>query len=344
MHHVRSLLAIAVFSLGLMAAGAARKPLQVFSIDVEGGQSTLIVSPSGESLLIDTGWPGFSGRDANRIVSAAKAAGLKQIDYVLITHFHRDHVGGAPQLAQRFKIGTFVDHGPNLEDSDVTREDYAAYEKILSGHKRLVVKPGDHLPIKGMDVFVLSAAGNVIRNPLPGAAANPACADEPKPKPDDTENGRSLGVIITYGKFRLLDLGDLTKDKELELVCPNNLFGKVDLFVVSHHGSNQSDTNALVSAIHPEAAIMNNGARKGGSPDVWTVLSNVVGPDRFWQLHYALEGGQQHNVAEKFIANPDEKNDKGREIRVRAFPDGKFIITNSRNGFELEYPLKTAGR
>lgn len=343
MPHFRSSLASIVVSLCVVAAGAASKPLQVVSIDVEGGQSTLIVSPSGESLLIDTGWPGFAGRDADRVVSAAKSAGLKQIDYVLITHFHRDHVGGAPQLTERIKIGAFVDHGPNLEDSEVTREDYAAYEKVLAGHKHLVVRPGDRLPIKGMNVLVLSAAGNVVSKTA-SATANPACADEPKAEVDETENARSLGVLITYGKFHMLDLGDLTKRKELELVCPNNLIGTVDLFLVSHHGSNQSNTNALVSAIHPQAAIMNNGAHKGGSPDVWTTVSNVVGPDRLWQLHYAVEGGQQHNVAEKFIANPDEKKDQGKDIRVRAFADGKFEITNSRNGFELQYPLKAAGQ
>ena len=339
----RSLLVFVVVWLCVVAAGAASKPLRIFSIDVEGGQSTLIVSPSGESLLIDTGWPGFAGRDADRIVSAAKSAGLKQIDYVLITHFHRDHVGGVPQLAERIKLGAFVDHGPNLEDSEVTREDYAAYEKVLTGHKHLVVGPGDHLPIKGMDVLVLSAAGKVI-DKTANARANPACADEPKAEVDESENARSLGVLVTYGKFHMLDLGDLTKRTELELVCPNNLIGTVDLFVVSHHGSNQSNTSAFVSAIHPQAAIMNNGAHKGGSPDVWTVVSKVVGPERFWQLHYAVEGGKQRNVAEKFIANPDEKNDQGNDIRVRAFADGKFEITNSRNGFELQYPLKSAGQ
>ena len=324
-------------------SNAESKPLQVFSIDVEGGQSTLIVSPSGQSLLIDTGWPGNKGRDADRIVAAAKAAGLKQIDYVLITHFHRDHVGGVPQLAERFKIGAFVDHGPNLEDSGDPKEDYAAYEKVLPGHKHLVLKPGDRVPVKGIDVLVLTGAGERIQNALPGAGQpNPACADEPKPEMDKTENARSLGTLLTYGKFRMLDLGDLTKDKELELMCPNNLIGTVDLFIVSHHGWSQSDTNAFVSAIHPQAAIMNNGARKGGSPDVWTIVNHVEGPERFWQLHYSIEGGAEHNVPEKFIANPDDKKDEGKDIRVRAFRDGRFEVWNSRNNYHVSYPLNTA--
>lgn len=324
--------------------GESSKPLQIYSIDVEGGQSTLIVSPSDESLLIDTGWPGFNGRDAGRIVAAAKDAGLKQIDYVLITHFHRDHVGGVPQLVQRFNVGTFVDHGENREDSGVTREDYGAYLKAIAGHKRIIAKPGDRIPIKGIDVLVLTADGQHIEKPLSGAGQpNPACASEPKPPTDTTENARSLGTLITYGKFRMLDLGDLTKDKELEIMCPNNMIGTVDLLIVSHHGLNQSSTNALVSGVHPQAAIMNNGARKGGSPEVWQTVHNIVGADRLWQLHYAVDGGAAHNVPEKFIANPDEKNDAGHDIRVHAYRDGKFEILNTRNDAHMTYGSNTAG-
>lgn len=325
-------------------ASAKSKPLQIYSIDVEGGQSTLIVSPSGESLLVDTGWSGFNGRDANRIVSVARNVGLKQIDYVLITHFHRDHVGGVPQLVQRFKVGTFFDHGENREDSNETREDYAAYLKAISGHTRIIPKPGDRLPIKGIDVLVVTADGNHIEKPLAGAGQpNPACASEPTPPVDTSENSRSLGVLITYGKFRMLDLGDLTKDKELEIMCPNNMIGTVDLFIVSHHGLNQSDTNAFVSAIHPQVAIMNNGAHKGGSPEVWQIVHNVVGQDRLWQLHYAVEGGPEHNVPEKFIANPDEKNDAGHYIRVLAFQNGKLEVWNTRNDAHITYSGAAAG-
>jgi beta-lactamase superfamily II metal-dependent hydrolase len=345
------ILLAAVVMLPVLAVPQSKAPkvsnvyggtLRLYSIDVEGGQSTLIVSPSRQSLLIDTGWPGNNDRDADRIVAAAKAAGISKIDYLLITHYHRDHVGGVPQLASKIPIGTFIDHGPNLEDSDVTREDYAAYEKVRAGHEHIVAKPGEHLPIKGMDVQVLSAAGNVISKPVTGAGQpNAACASEPKPSADTTENARSLGVLITYGKFRLLDLGDLTKDKELELVCPNNLIGKVDLFIVSHHGWNQSNTKAFVSAIHPVAAIMNNGAHKGGTPETWQIVENLVGPDRLWQLHYAVDGGPQHNVPEKFIANPDEKNDAGHYIEAVAHSDGSFEIVNSRDDAHMTYREKT---
>src|SRR5947207_10390845 len=160
-------------------AAEASKPLRFYFVDVEGGQATLVVSPSGESLLIDTGWPGYEGRDADRILAAAHQAGLKQIDYVLITHYHRDHVGGVPQLVDGIKVGTFVDHGPKLEDSQVTRADYAAYEKAIAGHAHVVVKPGWGLPIKGIDVHVLSAAGEHITATLAGTGGtNSYCKAE----------------------------------------------------------------------------------------------------------------------------------------------------------------------
>lgn len=319
---------------------AGLKPLQIYSIDVEGGQATLIVAPSGQSLLVDAGWPGFDGRDAGRIVAAAKLAHIKQIDYLVITHYHRDHVGGVPQLVERMKIGTFVDHGPNQEDSDVTRQDYAAYLKAVGRSPRVSLRPGEGLPVKGLTVQVLTAAGEHISGPLPGAGeANPNCGSEPPPADDATENPRSLGMLISFGKFTFLDLGDLTKQKEMELMCPNNLVGTVDVFLVSHHGSDQSDSRALVWALHPSVAIMNNGAHKGGSPQAWQTVRDSPGLEDLWQLHYAVAGGEQHNVAEKFIANPqqDEKDDAGNYIKVVADPDGTFTVINSRNDFQKTY-------
>jgi competence protein ComEC len=346
-----------LFSVALLllvgVAHSQHKPLQVYSIDVEGGQSTLIVSPSGQSLLIDTGWSGFNGRDADRIVAATKTAGVAQLDYVLITHYHRDHVGGVPQLAERMKIGAFIDHGPNQEDSDVTREDYAAYEKVVSGHKHLVVKPGERVPIKGIEVLVLTAAGDHVSKPLHGAGQpNPFCASEPKPAADTTENARSLGILITYGKFRMLDLGDLTKDKELELACPRNLIGTVNLFIVTHHGFDQSNAKALVAAIHPEAAIIDNGAHKGASPEAWQTVHDVVDPpssggvrvisdEHLWQLHYATDNPPGNNIGERFIANPDENHDTGYEIKALANPDGTFLVINSRNDARMKYGRTT---
>jgi beta-lactamase superfamily II metal-dependent hydrolase len=322
------------------ATPTAPKPLQIYFIDVEGGQATLVVSPAGESLLIDTGWPGNDGRDADRIISAARQAGLQQIDYALITHYHRDHVGGVPQLAESFKIGTFVDHGPNLEDSEVTRTDYAAYEKAIGGHARVAVKPGWGLPIKGIEAKVLSAAGDLITKPFPGAGeANPYCKGEPAAPDDATENARSNGVMITYGKFRFLDLGDLTKKKELELACPNNLLGTVDLFLVTHHGADLSNPKPLVWALHPRVAVLDNGPRKGASPAAWQIVHDAPGLEDLWQLHYAQESDKDHNVDPDHIANVKE-NCEGKYIKVVAQSDGSFTLTNGRTGETKTYAKK----
>jgi len=322
------------------APAPSTKSLQIYFIDVEGGQATLVVTPSGQSLLIDTGWPGYEGRDADRILAAAHQAGITQLDYVLITHYHRDHVGGVPQLVDGIKVGTFVDHGPNLEDSEVTRVDYAAYEKAIAGHAHVVVKPGWGLPMKGIEVRVLTAAGDHITKPLPGVGeANSYCASEPAAAGDDTENARSVGVLITFGHFRFLDLGDLTKKKELELACPNNLLGTVDLFLVTHHGMDLSNTKSLVWALHPRVAILDNGARKGSSPAAWQIVHDSPGLEDLWQLHYAAESDKDHNVADKLIANVKE-NCEGKFIKVTVEADGTFTVANGRTGFEKTYSKK----
>ncbi|HTA60081.1 MAG TPA: MBL fold metallo-hydrolase [Candidatus Baltobacteraceae bacterium] len=321
-------------------AAAGAKSLQIYFVDVEGGQATLVVTPSGQSLLIDTGWPGYEGRDADRILAAAHQAGITQLDYVLITHYHRDHVGGVPQLVDGIKVGTFLDHGPNLEDSEVTRTDYAAYEKAIAGHTHVVVKPGWELPIKGLQIQVLAAAGDHITHPLPGAGeANSYCGSEPAAAPDNTENARSVGVLITYGHFRFLDLGDLTKKKELEIACPNNLLGTVDLFLVTHHGADLSNPKALVWALHPRAAVIDNGPRKGSSPAAWQIVHDSPGLEDLWQLHYAEESDRDHNVAENRIANVKE-NCEGKFLKVAAEADGTFTVTNGRTGEQKAYGKK----
>lgn len=322
------------------AAAPAAKTLQIYFVDVEGGQATLLVSPSGESLLIDTGWPGYEGRDADRILTAAHQAGISQIDYVLITHYHRDHVGGVPQLVDGFKVGTFLDHGPNLEDSAVTRTDYSAYEKAIAGHAHVVVKAGWTLPIKGLEVRVLSAAGDHIMKALPDAGeANTYCGAEPAAAADPTENARSVGVLVTYGHLRFLDLGDLTKKKEIELACPNNLLGNVDLFLVTHHGADLSNPKALVWALHPRVAVIDNGPRKGSSPAAWQIVHDSPGLEDLWQLHYAEESDKQHNVPEERIANVKE-NCEGKFLKVVAESDGTFTVTNGRTGAQKTYAKK----
>ncbi len=313
--------------------------LKVYFIDVEGGQATLFVTLAGQSLLIDTGWPGHDFRDADRIVTAAKDAGLTRIDYVLITHYHDDHVGGLPQLAARFPIGTLIDHGPNRElDQGVTEHGYTAYRELLATGKyqHLTVKPGDTLPITGLRATVISADGVLIDHPLPGGGQpNPFCAGTQSQPHDDTENARSLGVLITFGKLKLLDLGDLTWEKERTLMCPVNRLGTVDVYIVSHHGWYQSSSPALVNALHARVAIMNNGETKGGSLTTLKTIAAAPGLETLWQLHASAEGGPSNTAAE-YIANP-LGTDAANYFELIGNTNGGFDVLNSRTHATRQY-------
>ena len=322
---------------GCMTLLPAAKNLEIYSIDVEGGQATLMVSPAGESLLVDTGWGGHNKRDAERIAAAAKAAGVKKIDYLVITHYHTDHVGGIGQLAEKLPIRNFVDHGPSVENDKAALVLFNEYAAFREKGTHLQVKPGDTIPIKGLDVKVLAAAGKVLDAPLPGAGqANADCASFGTPPEDKTENPQSVGILVTYGDFRMIDMGDLTSNKEKDLVCPANKIGKVDLYLVSHHGTESSGAPAWVHALHPKVALMNNGAKKGGSVQAWQTIHDSPGAPDIWQLHFAVAGGKDHNTADPFIANVDEICE-GKWIRVDAQKDGSFKLYNSRNKYEKAY-------
>lgn len=334
---------------GLLAAALAgalpaAKNLEIFSIDVEGGQATLLVSPSGDSMLVDTGWPGFQGRDADRIAAAAKAAGVKKIDYLVITHFHADHVGGVQNLTHKLPIVHFVDHGENSETDQAAKIRFTEYSAFRDKGQHILVKPGDTIPVKGLDVKVLSSDGALIASPLPGAGQpNPACEGYAQPAADKTENSHSVGMLISFGAFRMLDLGDLTKDKDYQLACPVNKIGPVDLYLVSHHGLDQSGSLPFVRAIRPRVALMNNGARKGGSEGTFETLRAAQPAFDIWQLHYAIAAGKESNSNDSFIANLDEKCE-GKWVKVTAEKDGSFQVYNSRNKFEKAYPAAGAAK
>ncbi len=319
------------------AALPAARNLEIYAIDVEGGQATLLVTPEGDSFLIDTGWAGHNHRDADRIFAAAKAAHVKKIDWLLITHFHADHVGGVYQLAEKMPIVHFVDHGTSVEKGKDAEILYNEYEDVRSKGDHLRVEAGQTIPVKGIDVQVLSAGGNVIDTSLADAGApNPACRGYDRPAETTDENGQSVGVLITYENFRMLDMGDLTKDREYDLVCPDNKIGTVDFFLVSHHGMNLSNSPAFVHAISPRVALVDNGPHKGGTAEVWQTLRDTRGLLDIWQLHYAIDADKQHNSPDTFISNLDA-NCQGNWIKVTAEGDGSFTVYNSRNKFEKTY-------
>jgi beta-lactamase superfamily II metal-dependent hydrolase len=326
-----------ILLLACAAVLTAAKNLEVYSIDVEGGQATLLVSPSGESMLVDTGWPGFNHRDAERIAAAAKHAGVKKIDYLVITHYHADHVGGVPQLAERIPIRNFVDHGPSVETTKDAQVLSNAYSAFRDKGTHILVKPGDTIPIKGIEVQVLTAAGNAISQPLPGAGQpDPECDSFQARAVDTTENAQSVGILVTYGDFRMIDLGDLTWNKEKDLVCPVNKIGPVDLYIVSHHGMDASGSPQLVHALHPRVALMNNGATKGGTIAAWQTIHDSPGLQDLWQLHFAVAGAKDHNSADSVIANLDAVCE-GKWIKVTAQKNATFTLYNSRNKYEKTY-------
>jgi competence protein ComEC len=328
----------AALAATLLAVGAgAAKTLDIYFIDVEGGQSTLIVSPAGESVLVDTGYPGLNGRDPDRIMAALKDAKVSRIDFLLITHFHEDHDGGAAELARRIPIRTFVDYGaPVQTDADVVAA-FTAYERARRQGQHVIPKPGDRLPMTGIEVDVVSSGGAVLSAPLDGGGQpNPACATYERRADNTTENPRSLGIRIRYGAFRFLDLGDLVWNKLGELVCPTNLIGEADAYLVAHHANGDSNVPAVLAALRPRVAIVNNGEYKGGAASALKSL-HEVSDLTVWQLHRSFSEGAQ-NFPDAYIANLDgDAKDIAAWIKLSASQDGRFSVANGRTGWTQTY-------
>jgi len=315
--------------------------LTIYWIDTEGGAATLIVGPSGQSLLVDTGNPGPEDRDAKRIFEAAKLAGLSRIDMLLSTHFHSDHVGGAPALAKMIPIGRFYDHGESIETSDPRAAQLFDTYKAAAEGKRTTVKPGDKIPLPGTEVTVVISNGEPIARPINGGGPNPLCQDAVRKDPDKTENQRSIGILLTFGKFKFLDLGDLTWDKEMELACPVNKLGTVTLFQATHHGffGDFSGAPAMIWAIQPQVVVVNNGARKGLAANAYETLTKIPGIEGIWQSHRSARNDDAHNTSEQMIANVDPASD-GHWIKAVVAKDGKFTLTNGRNDFSKTYTAR----
>ena len=348
------LLCLAVTPSALVAQSQPGETLDIYVIDVEGGEATLFVAPSGESMLVDTGWPGFDGRDADRIASVASQAGVTQIDYLIVTHFHADHMGGAAQLADRLPILHFLDHGTTIDQRDQARAAFEVYSNLRGRGNHRVARPGDPVPVAGLEVRIIASDGSVLTTPLAGAGdANVFCegftvhGEDITSRFGDAEDQRSVSAFVGFGQFRTVIMGDLTWNKEQALMCPENKIGTVDLYLVSHHGSDTSGSEALAHALQPRVAVMNNGPRKGGAVQTFQILQTAPSLEQLWQNHYSVAGGDEHNMPAHFIANlqnetPAQENPAvhmgtAHWIKVSARRDGSFTVTNSRNGFSRSY-------
>jgi beta-lactamase superfamily II metal-dependent hydrolase len=331
-----------VVLLALMRAVLwASGTLDIYFIDVEGGQSTLIVTPSRESVLVDAGYGGRGGRDPDRIMAAVRDAGLARIDYLIATHLHNDHIGGIPELLERVPVGTFVDYGAPLGTDRMASNGFRTYEPIRDAHPHLQPEPGARLPLSGLDVTVVSTGGQLLAMPLRGGGGvNPACVDVEDHVEDGTENYRSVGVMVEFGAFRFLDVGDLSGNTLTGMACPMDRLGPVSAYLIAHHGDYDSNVPALYAALRPRVAIMNNGQRKGGSADAFRTLRTLTGTD-LWQLHWSPLPNAA-NAPDERIANLDD-DAAGFAIKLVARGDGSFSVTNARNGFSKAYgPLVTS--
>src|SRR5437763_8969446 len=327
---MRALTLVLAAALAFGQPGAANT-LRIYVIDVEGGGATLVISPSGQSMLIDSGSPGSSSeRDSTRIADAMHAAGLKKIDYLFTTHYDGDHVGGAPAATSVAHFERFCDHGEmdmKWEQNRGIEDRYAAYLAIAAG-KRTIVKAGDTIPLNGLRVDVVASQGAVLSKPINGGGApNPFCKDAETKEPNKTENSQSTGVLISYRRFTFLDVGDLTWDKEMDLACPVNKLGRVSLLLATHHGffNDQSGAPAMLWAIQPQVVIANNGPRKGMAPSAYDRIRKVRGLEGLWQSHLALASDAAHNTAEDMIANVEASTEcNGHWLRVDVGPNGRF--------------------
>lgn len=309
-------------------ATVTQRGLDIYWCDVEGGAATLIVTPAGESILIDSGWPG--GRDSARIARMVReVAGLRQIDHAITTHWHVDHIGGLSELSALIPIRRFYDGGfPEPSQRDASWELIASYKRVAEG-RRAVLRVGQQIPLKQapgalrVTLTVVAARGVVIgeKQPSPQIRACPITPPHPAKPLDEGDDARSLAFVLTFGEWRFFDAGDLSWNVEHKLVCPNNLVGEVDVYQVTCHGAAASNHPAILASLRPRVAIMNNGARKGGQPEVVRAVKELVGNDAFFALHRNVQTGPDSNALPELTAN-DQEDCAGEYIALSVASDG----------------------
>ena len=325
------------------------RSLDIYWIDVEGGAATLIVSPSGESLLYDAGWE-VDGRDGKRIAAVVQQAGLKKIDHFVLSHFHADHAGGLQELSKLVPIGRCFDRGDFIEPANQKwRDIYLA----ACASKRTIVKAGDTIPLDGVQIDVVASNGQLIAKPLAGGGPNPLCVSAEHKPAEGPENQFMVGALFTYGRFRFLDLADLDWEIELELACPTNRLGQVTIWQAGRHGAlDGAGAPGFLHAITPQVVVVNNGPRKGlggasaGSPKPVTRhyerIAATPGIEGIWQGHLSLLAKDKaSNTSADMLANFEESAEcKGHWLRASVRRDGTFTLTNGRNGFSKTYATR----
>jgi len=324
---------------------SARTTLNIYFIDVEGGAATLIVTPAGESVLIDAGWDGANGRDARRIQEAMQQAGVTAIDHLIVTHYHRDHYGGVPELSRLVSIKRFYDHGKMAalgEDAQFA-ERYGAYQAAAKS-ETITLKAGDAIPLKNVDglptISLLCVAANGVLIDKK-TRANPECNPASERKPDTSENGRSVGLWLQWGKFDFLNLADLTSAVLPGLFCPANQIGEVDLHQATWHGGTLPNNEILLRSLRPTVTVMINGPRKGGHQDTVKLLQELPASRALYQLHRNVQTTAEQNTPVEFIANLEEQPDDGNLIAVAIeAKKGSFIVTNTRTKRSQSYRIK----
>lgn len=317
-----------VFALFLFSGASFGSDLRIYFVDMEGGAATLIVTPAGESLLIDCGNPGK--RDAERIHKVAtEKAGLKSIDHLFITHWHLDHYGGAQRLRELMPIGQFWDRGipENLPEDAKNFPILIQAYKAAGGDKSKTLRAGDVVPLKQkegapkLSLKCVCASGEVMKD-KPGAPENPI-ASQHQPKPNDpSDNAKSLGFVLKFGDWTFLDLGDLTWNVEYKLVYPTDKLGKVDVYQTTHHGLEISNNPVVINTVQPRVAIFNNGPKKGGHPSVTSTLRRVDGLEAIFQAHRNVNASAAENTDPKHIAN-DGENCNAETVVLKVAPDAK---------------------
>lgn len=325
---IRALLAVGLclWASSSGHAGAGDGRLDIYFIDVEGGAATLLVTPAGESLLIDSGYPDNGGRDRDRILDVIQnVAKLDHLDHAAVSHWHLDHYGNHAALADKIKISNFWDRGipESLPEDNKFGERIVLY-RAASQNQSKTVKAGDEFTLQSpsmpLHIKVVTASGEVIPNNGP---PNPFAAQH-KPQADDpSDNAKSVSLLCTFGKFRFLTCGDLTWNTEAKLMTPNNPVGQVDLFMVTHHGLNVSNNPVMVLALDPRVCVTCNGPTKGGAPETIATLKQIKSLQAMYQLHRNVKLAENEQAPPENIANSAETADcKGVWVKASVAKDG----------------------